>query len=106
MFTITDQMETAVLPHIQINQPVETGGHGAALWVCDPCQVWWGSQNGPQPEARYLLKLAEPNTQLFKWEDYRGWHEKVGSEHVCFECGQSTSAPRFSLLGQVNGREA
>lgn len=106
MFTMTDKMETAVTPNVIIHEPIEASGPKAALWVCDECQVWWGSQNGPQPEARYLLQLAEPNTQLFKWEDYRGWREKTETEHICCECGQAAANPRFSLFGQANGRVA
>lgn len=106
MLTMTDKVETAVIPHIIPPEPVETSGPTAALWVCGECQVWWGSQNGPQPEARYLLQLAEPNTQLFKWEDYRGWREKAGAEHICSECGQAATNPRFSLIGQANGSVA
>lgn len=106
MMTMREMMETAVLPNVLINEPVEASAHKAALWVCDQCRVWWGSQNGPQQEARYLLRLAEPHTPLFRWEDYRGWREKAATAHVCPECGHEVAHPRFSLLGQVNGRGA
>jgi hypothetical protein len=106
MFAITDKIETAVFPTTLSQEPTQTIMPTAALWVCDACQVWWGSQNGLQPEAHYLLQLAEPNTQLFKWEDYRGWREKTATEHVCSDCGQANAYPRFSLIGRANGREA
>ncbi len=100
MLTITNEGKTAV-PPTQLNHEAT-----AALWTCDHCQVWWGSQKGPQSEARYLLQLAEPNTELFKWEDYRGWREKAATEQVCSECGQAVTSPRFMLFGQANGRVA
>lgn len=100
MFTMIDKMETAVFPNGSSKEPT------AALWVCDQCQVWWGSQNGPNREARHLMRLAEPNTTLFKWEDYRGWRETGTNAHVCPECSQEAAHPRFSLVGQVNGRVA
>jgi len=100
MLTMIDEMETAVSPNGSSNEPA------AALWVCDACQVWWGSQNGPNREARHLLRLAEPNTTLFKWEDYRGWREQTATAHLCPECGHQAAHPRFSLMKQVNGRAA
>jgi ribosomal protein L37AE/L43A len=106
MFAMTEKIETAVLTDRPIAEPAEAGTRKAALWVCDHCQVWRGSQNGYQPEARYLLRLAEPHTELFKWEDYRGWREQADIAQLCPECGRETAHPRFSLLGQVNGRAA
>ena len=104
MMTMRQMMETAVLPNVPMIEPANAGTPKAALWVCEQCQVWWGSQNGHQQEARYLLRLAEPNSPLFKWEDYRGWREKTINAHVCLECGQEVANPRFALLEQANGR--
>jgi len=97
MFTSTGQLTPA-------SQPPEVAtseAQMAALWVCDQCQAWWGSQNGPQREARFLLRLAEPYTHLFKWEDYRGWREKAAEAHVCPGCRHEVAQPRFTLLSQL-----
>lgn len=73
----------------------------AALWSCHECQVWWGSQNeagnGKAEEARYLLLLAQPNTTLFDWADFRGWHNRAADANQCLECGLRVATPRFTL---------
>jgi hypothetical protein len=104
MFTTIEKSETAVIPEAKVYETTPTSAPVAALWRCDACQTWWGSQDGRQPEARFLLKLAEPHTALFKWEDYRGWREKADGAHICADCGHEAALPHFSLFSQANGR--
>jgi hypothetical protein len=74
------------------------GLEAAALWRCDHCQVWWGSQDGRQKEARLLLRMAEPNSNLFGWDAYRGWRVKRAEANICPDCGQRAQFPRLTLL--------
>lgn len=106
MLTTTSQVDAVIKLNGHSHEPIAPETQMAALWVCDPCQVWWGSQNGRQREARFLLQLAEPNTPLFKWEDYRGWREKGTAAHVCPDCGREVTLPRFTLLSQAGRNEA
>lgn len=76
----------------------------AGLWRCDHCQVWWGSQTGNLPEAHHLLTMAEPNTGLFLWEEYRGWHEKADEANVCPECGRQIPFPKLSLFSPIGSQ--
>jgi hypothetical protein len=80
-----------------INNPLGAGVLSASLWACQVCQVWWGSQVGNHEEARYLLRLASPNTDLFEWINFRGWHLKADEANKCPDCGQQTGVPRFSV---------
>jgi hypothetical protein len=100
MLTTVDKVDTTIISDIKINEPVEAEMGIAALWVCDQCQVWWGSQNSHQPEARHLLQMAEPNTHLFKWEDYRGWREKGAENNTCPDCGRVAPLPRLNLFAK------
>ena len=71
-----------------------------ALWKCGQCQVCWGSQTDDRVKAHYMLKMAELNTDLFLWEDYRGWRVKAEEANLCPECGQLTQLPVLTLLPQ------
>ena len=106
MFAIARDNVKAIVAGAPIPAANETGMPLAALWECHQCHVWWGSESRHVPEARFLLQLAEPNTDLFKWEDYQGWRVKAGAAHVCPLCSAASTHPRFTLHGRSNGRAA
>lgn len=76
-------------------------GIAAALWACQDCQVWWGSQNensnGNAEDARYLLLLVQPHTTLFDWTDFRGWRNRTAEANLCPQCDHPATTPRFTL---------
>ena len=106
MFATALKTATAVIPSGGSHAAGESSALMAALWECEQCQVWWGSQSGDMPEARFLLQLAGPNSHLFPWENYRGWREKLGMAPMCPECGREASFPRSTLLGRAAAHDA
>jgi hypothetical protein len=91
-------MSAVYAPTSAVNiKPLDADVLSASLWTCQACQVWWGSQVGGHDEARYLLRLASPNTTLFEWINFRGWHLKADEANKCPECGQQTATPRFTM---------
>ncbi|MCA9898974.1 MAG: hypothetical protein H6654_01560 [Ardenticatenaceae bacterium] len=67
----------------------------AVLYCCPDCQVWWGSSEHQTLQDNQVFRLAEPASDMFKWEDYRGW--RSGDPHTCPECGQHIEKPSYTL---------
>lgn len=59
----------------------------AALWRCEPCDVWWCSQPVRSPTS-FLLSLPLDQLEEMGWDNFRGW-QLGGTPHVatCPECG-------------------
>lgn len=91
-------LDSEMVTKAEKSEQLEVEIQPVALWVCGPCQAWWGSQGGDPQEERFLLRMAEPHTHLFKWEDYRGWRSQAAEANVCPACGASASLPRLTLL--------
>jgi hypothetical protein len=68
-----------------------------ALWYCDSCRVWWGSQVGEQPQTSFLLRLPEAVTSALGWENYRGW-KYANDAPSCPNCGTRAARARFSVV--------
>jgi hypothetical protein len=96
-------LNLAMVSGMEIEETAVAHQHEAALWVCSECRVWWGSQSSDHRDAHYLLHMAEPNTKLFLWEDYRGWRLQAEEANLCPDCGRGAPLPRFILLSQANG---
>lgn len=93
---------------VETEKVVELGNMvhvGAGLWKCDNCQVWWGSHIDSATDAHDLLSMAEPNTNIFLWDEFRGWREKANEANICPECGRVMLFPRFGLFSQASGPE-
>ena len=63
-----------------------------AIWICEHCNIWWGSQVGKSTSTNFLMKLDEAGL-LPSWEDYRGWKLVLEQGPVCLECGDSIALP-------------
>lgn len=68
----------------------------AALYRCQECQVWWGGSQGHSLLDYRVFCLAEPNTDLFLWQDYRGWRNGTEPDS-CPECGGKEIGPAHSF---------
>jgi hypothetical protein len=68
----------------------------AVLHRCQGCEVWWGSSQGYSPSDHQVFRLAEPHTDRFLWEDYRGWRNGAESDN-CPECGEKVTGPEHTL---------
>lgn len=87
---------------IDVKEQAKIAFVAAALWTCDSCQVWWGSQATNHPDAHHLLSIVGPDTDMLLWEDYRGWRVKADEINVCPDCGRPAVFPLFSLLSQTD----
>jgi hypothetical protein len=67
-----------------------------ALWKCDRCQAWWGSQADGRGGSRLLLDLPEAFAEVLPWDDYRGWKIAGAEISVCPQCGNTVMHPLFS----------
>ncbi len=67
-----------------------------ALWYCDSCRIWWGSQIGEQPQTTFLLHLPEAVAVKLGWENYRGW-KYANSAAICPSCGARIASASFSV---------
>ena len=63
-----------------------------SIWICKPCNVWWGSQVGKRPSTNFLKRLDGAGL-LPSWESYRGWRLVSEKESICLECGNSITTP-------------
>ena len=67
----------------------------AVLYRCPDCQVWWGGNQHNTLKDNLVFRLAEPDSDMFKWEDYRGW--RSDDAHTCPECDQHIDKPSYTL---------
>jgi hypothetical protein len=60
-----------------------------ALWICDSCDTWWGSEPTAAPATWRLYRLAEPAaTRLGEWRHHcPSWLVAGPDPSVCPECG-------------------
>jgi len=63
-----------------------------AIWICDKCHSWWGSQNGKRPSTNILTRLDTAGL-LPPWEMYRGWKLVAEQTPNCLECGNIVALP-------------
>ena len=59
----------------------------AVLCRCQECGIWWGSSQQFSLQDFQVFRVAEPHTDLFLWEDYRGWVNGTEADS-CPECGE------------------
>ncbi len=59
----------------------------AVLCRCQDCGVWWGSSRQYSHQDSQIFRVAEPHTDQFLWQDYRGWRHE-DEANVCPECGK------------------
>ncbi len=62
------------------------------IWICKPCNIWWGSQVGKGTSTNFLTKL-DASGLLPAWDAYRGWKLVTEQESICQECGDSIAMP-------------
>ncbi|MBE0670896.1 MAG: hypothetical protein IH588_09940 [Anaerolineales bacterium] len=62
------------------------------IWVCNHCNIWWGSQVGNHPSTSFLKKLDDSGL-LPAWDAYRGWRLVFEQASTCLECGDSIAVP-------------
>jgi len=70
------------------NMQLEPG----TIWVCERCDIWWGSQVGQRPSTNFLTKLDDAGL-LPSWDAYRGWKLAIEQASTCLECGNSITLP-------------
>lgn len=69
----------------------------AAFWVCEDCDVWWGSRQLDDTDAQLLLRAAEPALPWFEWHAFRGWRAVHAAPDTCPECGGKAHKPKLAL---------
>lgn len=70
-----------------INQQEKTQT-GTALWCCQQCSIWWGSQLAEEPETWSLFRLHKPLTNPLLWPDEApAWKIAGPDPSVCPQCG-------------------
>ena len=63
-----------------------------AIWICNKCHTWWGSQIGKRPSTNFLTMLDKTGL-LPSWEGYRGWKLVAEQASNCLECGNHLDMP-------------
>ena len=63
-----------------------------AIWICNKCHSWWGSQIGKRPSTKFLTRLDTAGL-LPSWEMYRGWKLVAEQAPNCLECGNIVAMP-------------
>ena len=63
-----------------------------AIWICNKCQTWWGSQIGKRPSTNFLMMLDKAGL-LPSWEGYRGWKLVAEQAPICLDCGNHLAIP-------------
>ena len=63
-----------------------------AIWICNKCHTWWGSQIGKRPSTNFLTRLDQAGL-LPPWEEYRGWKLIAKQASHCLECGNHVASP-------------
>lgn len=63
-----------------------------AVWACEECQVWWGSQSYVKP-TNLLLDMPKALSQQLPWHEFRGW--KTFDTAVCPQCQHAQEAPVY-----------
>jgi len=63
-----------------------------AIWICNQCHTWWGSQIGKRPSTNFLMILDRAGL-LPSWETYRGWKLVAEQAPICLECGNHVAIP-------------
>lgn len=63
-----------------------------AIWICNHCNTWWGSQIGKEPSTNFLAKLDKAGL-LPSWDSYRGWKLVLKQAPICLDCGDRIAKP-------------
>ncbi|WP_420642518.1 hypothetical protein [Candidatus Leptofilum sp.] len=69
-----------------------------ALWQCDHCSAWWGSQPYAQP-TRFMLELPIEQLTALGWDNFRGW--RLGNNpniNTCPVCANEVSQPSYGAV--------
>ena len=93
----SDEQSTAVAGTILAGRLI------AALARCDSCHQWWASSEPHAEQTELLLRLVEPHSETYLWQDYHGWYG-TAEALVCPNCGQAANAAEIELRFDDHGR--
>ena len=63
-----------------------------AIWICESCNIWWGSQIGKHPTTTFLIQLDKVGL-LPSWDSFRGCKLVAEEASICLECGTLITQP-------------